>query len=340
MQINPSRRQSAVNKPPTKSAVAVESGQVVRAPAATSSMTTPEWLSYTQTSQSKRYFDWASLGDAQYLVAKAQSASLCLIGCYQKVQQLRKGLVPHQNRRRTPLRFQLSDITSDLTSDLYPRVLLCEAQKQSDFVMDQVDLLAAKDGAEEISLCFFGAGRFKAQIVIAAGMAKEQVLAQINTCLSDIDVSVLCNDLGQLRLSVSSDKQPVLSEPIGCAGQGFRIPAGNPIAIRLTPEINAVERFIKRIDDSQSFKQLDYDMALCQREIKKSLKNLRDFISQLIEPYNSIVQSTQDIDSINQLSDDMTLMANAKSYEMLASFVAAQTNIPSRNIVFLLKGPT
>jgi hypothetical protein len=199
----------------------------------------------TRLPQLDRFNRWAQMAEAQQKVADAQGSEQALAIAYRQLKQLERKLAQSE-QAGSQIRQQLArldeEIAGDegpLAADLTPKIL-SEHGDQSRYVLDKVDLLSSRNSDEQLRL-FFPASGQSSSIALPAGIGGDEVVSRCSRVgLRAYRGAPQCR--GATRVRVASEEKRKLEEPIFFSGDGVRVPAGNPVAIKLTPASSELEK--------------------------------------------------------------------------------------------------
>lgn len=333
MQINSTRINTVSETPPQRAGIGVRSGGQTEG--------TPKAQMQVRLPQLERYNRWAMMGETQQRLADAQGSEHALSLAYRQLKQLERQLA-QSGQTSSQIQQQLAALNSRLSQgsglldgELKPTLLSSQA-RQASYVLDRVDLLSAKPAAERLQLFFPASGR-GAIVDIPAGAQGEQVVTLLQQGLHDEQIRVSRNEQGQLQFSLPRSESRKLEEPVLFSGQGIRVPAGEPVAIRLTPAQSELEK----MGEGLSRGEVRQEQARLQRllaTIEHSMRDLKKFRQQMLAQLEQVKARTAAMSEqeLQQLESQLQEQLQGGDFSQTLSGLVAQANVSRQNVVALL----
>lgn len=291
--------------------------------------------------QLDRYNRWAVMGQTQQRIADAQGSEQSLVMAYRQLKQLERQL-NQSGQASSQIQQQIAALNEQLSSDsglldgeLKPTLLSGQA-RQASYVLDKVDLLSAKPSAERLQLFFPASGR-STTVTIPAGAQGEQVVTLLQQGLADEQIQVSRNDQGQLQFTLPRSESRKLDEPVLFSGQGIRVPAGEPVAIKLTP----AQSELGKLGDGLSRGEVRQEQARLQRllgTIEQSMRDLKKFRQQMLTQLEQVKARTAAMSEqeLQQLESQLQGQLQGSDFGQTVSGLVAQANVSRQNVVALL----
>ena len=282
-----------------------------------------------------RYQQWGRLSEAQNQIAQLQAADQALTQAYQHLRPLAQRLQASNMSTEQQLRWgeQLALLSQQvqqqgrLDSRLQPVALEGDAARHR-YQLDKVDLLSPRSVRERVTLLL--AGQQQAMgITIAPGQRPAVTLAQLNRHLAPIGIMAE-SEQGKLQLVAKERADAILRQPILMQGEGVRVPAGEPVLIKATPEPDALAPLQAAAQKGE---------LLSEREhISRVMTRIQDYSQRLQEQRQGILQHTaQAWPAAAQEPAVTPLPARASRFEQLVSALLAQAHVSRHSAVALLR---
>lgn len=295
----------------------------------------------TRLPQLDRFNRWAQMAEAQQKVADAQGSEQALAIAYRQLKQLERKLAQSE-QAGSQIRQQLArldeEIAGDegpLAADLTPK-MLSEHGDQSRYVLDKVDLLSSRNSDEQLRL-FFPASGQSSSIALPAGIGGDEVVSRLQQGLASEHIEVRRNAEGQLEFSVASEEKRKLEEPIFFSGDGVRVPAGNPVAIKLTPASSELEK----LGDGLSRGETRQEQARLQKllsNIESSMRELKKYRRQMLSQLEKVKARTAELSEqeLARLQQELQQQLGGGDFSTSYSGLVTQANVSRQNVVALL----
>lgn len=298
----------------------------------------PPLIAKTRLSQSApgRYQQWGRLSQAQNQIAQLQAAEQSLTQAYQQLRPLAQRLqasamAPEQQSRWSEQLARLSGHLQQqgrLDARLQPVALDGDAARYR-YQLDKVDLLSPRPVRERVTLLL--AGQQQAMgISIAPGQRPVVTLTQLNRHLAPLGITAEAEQ-GKLQLIARERGEAILRQPILMQGEGVRVPAGEPVLIKATPEPDALAPLQTAAQKGE---------LLSEREhLKRVMVRIQDYSQRLQEQRQLILQQTAKAWPVAAAKEPgaTPLPAQASRFEQLVSALLAQANVSRHSAVALLR---
>ncbi|WP_237332906.1 hypothetical protein [Zobellella iuensis] len=284
-----------------------------------------------------RFQQWGRLGQAQNRVAQLQAAEQSLSQVYLQLRTLAQrmhasAMSPEQQGRWGEQLARLSEQLQregQLDARLQPRALEGDAARHR-YLLDKVDLLGPRPVRERVSLLL--AGQQQAMgITIAPGQRPADTLAQLNRHLAPLGIGAE-SEQGRVQLVAKGQADAVLRQPILMQGEGVRVPAGEPVLIKASPEPDALAPLAEAARKGE---------LLSEREhLNRVMARIQDYAQRLQAQRQLILQQMADdwpAPAIEQRGDTAPLAGPASRFEQLVAALLAQANVSRHNAVALLR---
>lgn len=290
----------------------------------------------------QRYNRWALIGYAQQRIGDAQASEQKLALAYRQLQQVNAQLGQRARdaeklaQQIRDLDQRLSEKDSLLNAELKPKFLSAQARRQS-YVMDRVDLTSPKNADERLQMVFPSAAQSVSVALPAASEGREVALL-LNKSLAAERIEVSLDDRGQLLFSVDPEQQRKLEEPVLLSGQGIRVPAGNPVPVRLKPapsELSKLADAVQRGDTQQE--QVRLQKLL--RTIESSMRELKAFRQQVANQLDRVrVESAEMTErELAQIQSELVAQLQGGDFTASMTGLVAQANASRDTVVALLR---
>lgn len=282
-----------------------------------------------------RYQQWGRLSEAQNQIAQLQAADQALTQAYQQLrplaQRLQSSAMSTEQQQRwgeqLGLLSQQVQQQGRLDSRLQPVALEGDAARHR-YQLDKVDLLSPRSVRERVTLLL--AGQQQAMgITIAPGQRPTVTLAQLNRHLAPIGI-IAESEQGKLQLVAKERADAILRQPILMQGEGVRVPAGEPVLIKATPEPDALAPLQAAAQKGELLNEREH--------ISRVMNRIQDYSQRLQEQRQVILQQTaQAWPTAAKEPANTPLPAHASRFEQLVSALLAQANVSRHSAVALLR---
>lgn len=282
-----------------------------------------------------RFQQWGKLSQAQSSVARLQAAELSLSQAYQQLrtlaQRLQASAISGEQQQKwgeqlTRLSEQLQQ-QGRLDARLQPKALEGNAARHR-FQLDKVDLLGVKGSRERITLLL--AGQQQAMgITIRPGQRPADTLGQLNRHLKPLGIAAEAEQ-GKVQLVANDRAEAILRQPILMQGEGIRVPAGEPVLIKPSPEPDALAPLQQAARKGE--------LASEREHLQRVLSRIQDYSTRLQEQRRFILQQmSAEWPAVPLPSGEAPLGNRGSPFEKLVSALVAQANVARHNAVALLR---
>lgn len=286
-----------------------------------------------------RYQQWGRLSEAQNQIAQLQAADQALTQAYQQLRPLAQRLQASSMSTEQQQRWgeQLSLLSQHvqqqgrLDARLQPVALAGDAARHR-YQLDKVDLLSPRSVRERVTLLL--AGQQQAMgITIAPGQRPAVTLSQLNRHLAPIGITAE-SEQGKLQLVAKERADAILRQPILMQGEGVRVPAGEPVLIKATPEPDALAPLQTAAKKGELMSEREH--------LTRVMNRIEDYSQRLQQQRHAILQQTAQawpVASKESASTEPTapLTANGSKFEKLVSALLAQAHVSRNSAVALLR---
>ena len=293
--------------------------------------------------QFERFNSWSYVGAAQQKISETQSSEQALAMAYRQLKQLERQLSQSQ-QAGSQIRQQIADLDeqiakqeSSLTGDLTPKVLQ-NAQPKNSYVIDKVDLLSAKPSSEKLQL-FFPSSSSAVSIDLPAGESGDALVSRLNQGLAKEQISVAVNGDGALTFSVAAGNSRKLDEAVFFSGEGIRVPAGNPVAIKLSPEKSELGKLSDGLSQGES-QQEQQRLQKLLTNIEQSMRELKQYRRQMLAQLEKVKARTAEMseEELNRLQQELQQQLSRGDFSQGFSALVTQANVSRQGVVALLGG--
>ncbi|WDE12105.1 hypothetical protein [Thalassomonas haliotis] len=279
-----------------------------------------------------RFQMWSTIGQLQNKHSQAQGAERSLTQVYRallNVGQSSKTNVRHPQQTADQIRQLEAKVSHNLSGALQPKLLNAQGD-QKEYQLGNIDLLTPK-AAETVNLVIPAAGKSVSFHLPAYGQPKE-MLDNINRALSPLKISASTTAGQKLVLSLPAEQQRMLEEPVLFSGEGIRIPAGNPVPVKLLPQGSDLSELAKIIENDQPDEILSAVKQL-KSKTKNTIAQVRHFIGQISQDAQTSLPNI-DISSVQQQVGQALQQGDFGSR---LTALLAQANVSRDTTVALLK---
>ncbi|MDP5292380.1 hypothetical protein Q9290_08780 [Oceanimonas sp. CHS3-5] len=282
-----------------------------------------------------RYQQWGKLSQAQSSVARLQAAEQSLSQAWQQLRTLAQRMQASTMSADQQQQWgeQLSRLSDQLQQQgrldarLQPKALEGNAARHR-FQLDKVDLLGVKGTRERITLLL--AGQQQAMgITIRPGQRPADTLGQLNRHLKPLGIAASAEQ-GRVQLVATDRAEAILRQPILMQGEGVRVPAGEPVLIKPTPESDAL------LPLQQAARK--GELASEREHLQRVLNHIQDYTARLQEQRRFILQQmSAEWPAVPTPTGEAPLGNRGSPFEKLVSALVAQANVARHNAVALLR---
>lgn len=288
------------------------------------------------------FHDWYLLGETQGKLASAQAGEYSLTQMYQRFGQLLQSLsVSNTNLLSQKLAQWETERLADgvLDSQLEPVALQKNGAQQS-YILEKVDLLAAR-AKDELVTFFFRDNRSTLSINLPANAGKSQLFNQLQNAFSRQGIQLKLNPSGQLELSIPESEKQRLERPVFLTGEGYRIPAGNPLAMKLMPTTALLTQLSQQLltFTPDQITVLSTQLEAVRRQMRQRMERLRKYRKQLLSSLNDHefdLNESESAENILAVQQNIQQLLANDNFRMTTTNMAAQTNLSRRTVIALL----
>lgn len=282
-----------------------------------------------------RFQQWGKLSQAQSGVARLQAAEQSLSQAWQQLRSLAQrmqasGMSAGQQHKWADQLNRLSEQLQQkgrLDARLQPKALEGNAARHR-FQLDKVDLLSVKGSRERITLLLVGQQQAMG-ITIVPGQRPADTLAQLNRHLKPLGISAEAEQ-GKVQLVATDRAEAILRQPILMQGEGIRVPAGEAVLIKATPEPDALAPLLQAARKGE--------LASEREHLQRVLTRIQDYTVRLQEQRRFILQQMADEwPAVSGPASKAPLDNSGSPFEQLVSALVAQANVARHNAVALLR---
>ncbi|WDD99313.1 hypothetical protein [Thalassomonas actiniarum] len=279
-----------------------------------------------------RFQMWSSIGQLQNKHSQAQGAERSLTQVYRgllNVGQTSKTNVRHPQQTADQIRQLEAKVSHNLSGALQPKLLNAQGEQKA-YQLGNIDFLTPK-AAETVNLAIPAAGKSVSFHLPAYGQPQE-MLDNINRALSPLKISANVTSGQKLVLSLPTEQQRMLEEPVLFSGEGIRIPAGNPVPVKLQPQGSDLSELAKIIENDQPDEILSAVKQL-KAKTKNTIAQVRHFIGQL----NQDAQMSMPNIDISSVEQQVGQALQQGDFGSRLTALLAQANVSRDTTVALLK---
>ncbi len=280
-----------------------------------------------------KFSRWSDLGATQLKFSQFKSAESSLGSIYRELVNVNMQLsrkVNSPEKMATKLRQLDSQVGTELNAKLKPKVMSSKNDRP-DYVLNSVDLLAKKP-AETLNMVLPSAGK-SVSFHIPAYAEPGQVVDSINKSLAPIDIRVAVDDAGKkLVFSPNPSQRRALDEPVLFAGEGIRVPAGNPVPVQMMLQGSTLAVLADSIETKTNKDEVNDQVRQVQTDIRHTIVQLRYFMDQIRSKPDS---SDSDVD-IGAVESELSHRLRDGDFGSRLTSLLAQANISRDTAVSLL----
>jgi len=288
------------------------------------------------------YHDWYVLGETQSHLSDAQASEFATLQIFRQLGMLTSALGQTGTERlASQLKQWESQLQSQATLDnqLQPGVLQKSGIQQF-YTLEKVDLLVQRPKDEQVGF-FFRDTRTTVSVTLPANADKAELLIRLQNALAREGIQVRLNSSGQLELGISNDDRQKLERPVLVTGEGYRIPAGNPLAIRLQPLDGLLTQLANQLLglSASQLPVFSLEIEAIRKRLKFNINRLRQYRKQLL---NELESHAFEFDEAENESDLLRTqqaireLLQSDHYRTTSNNLAAQTNLSRKNVISLL----
>ena len=279
-----------------------------------------------------RFQHWSTIGQLQYKHSQAQGAERSLTQVYRgllNVGQTTKSNVRHPEQTATQIRQLEARVSHNLNGDLQPKLLYAQTE-QKNYQLNNVDLLSPK-AAETLNLVLPSAGK-SVSFHIAAYGKPQDILDSINRALAPLNIGVSATPENKLIFTLPANQHRMLDEPVLFSGEGVRIPAGNPVPVKLQSQGSDLAELANIIERDQSDEIISAVKQL-KTKTKTTIAQVRHFIQQMDQDAQNNIPNI----NITPVQQELSQALQQGDFGSRLTALLAQANISRDTTVALLK---
>lgn len=279
-----------------------------------------------------KFARWSDLGEVQLKFNQFKSAESSLGSIYRELVNVNMQLnrkVNNPEKMVSRLRQLESRVSSDLNARLKPKVMNAQADRP-DYVLKSVDLLAKKP-AETLSMVLPSAGK-SVSFHVPAYAEPTQVVDSLNKSLAPVDIKVSLDAGKNLVFSPNQSQRRAFDEPVLFAGEGIRVPAGNPVPVQMMLQGSALATLADSIETKNNKEEVNEQVRQVQNDIRHTIVQLRYYMDQIRNKPDS---SDSEVD-ISSVESELNRLLRDGDFGSRLTSLLAQANISRDTAVSLL----
>jgi len=288
------------------------------------------------------YHDWHVLAETQSHLSEAQASEFATLQLFRQLGALTSALgQTGAERLASQLKQWESQLQSQTSLDnqLQPGVLQKSGIQQF-FTLEKVDLLVQRPKDEQVGF-FFRDTRATVSVTLPANATKAELLVRLQSALAREGIQVRLNNAGQLEFGINSAERQKLDRPMLVSGEGYRIPAGNPLSIQLQPVDGLLTQLANQLLGltSSQFPSFSQEIEAIRKRLKLNINRLRKYRKQLLGELENHAFDFDDTDNESDLQFSQQLikeLLQSEHYRTTSNNLAAQTNLSRKNVISLL----
>jgi hypothetical protein len=288
------------------------------------------------------YHDWYVLGETQSHLSDAQASEFATLQLFRQLGAFTSALgQTSTDRLASQLKQWESQLQSQTSLDnqLQPGVLQKSGIQQF-FTLEKVDLLVSRPKDEQVGF-FFRDTRTTVSLTLPANASKAELLLRLQTALGREGIQVRLNNAGQLELGINSADRQKLDRPVLLSGEGYRIPAGNPLAIKLQPVEGLLTQLANQLLglNAAQLSAFSQEIEVVRKRLKFNISRLRKYRKQLLDELEAHAFDFDAADNEPDLQFSQQLireLLQSDHYRTTSTNLAAQTNLSRKNVIALL----
>ncbi|WP_163934445.1 hypothetical protein [Paraferrimonas sp. SM1919] len=221
-----------------------------------------------------------------------------------------------------------------LTNQLEVRVLNKQINDKRTFSLNNVDLISPQPRTEQLNFVLGGDNPVQVPITLEANLPAKAAAHKLNMALAPHGIRVAIDAQGQMLLQAEESRFYDLKDQIYIKGQGLRLPAGNPIALKVTEHIHPKDLSRLSFDNRT---EVNASMQLLQKASQQAVQQmgqLQSFSKQVIQALP--VSPTLNDEQLAMTQGRVHLTLNDGLLGALAGY-QTQANVSRNHTVALLK---
>lgn len=288
------------------------------------------------------FHDWQVLGDTQSRLSGAQASEFATMQLYRQLASFSSALGKTSTEL---LANQLKQWEGQLQAQgaldnqLQPGVLQKNGIQQH-YLLEKIDLLVSRPKDEQIAF-FFRDTRTSVSTTLPAQAGKAELLMRLQTALAREGIQVRLNSTGQLELGISNTDRQKLERPVLLSGEGYRIPAGNPLSIRLQPVDGLLTQLATQLLGLTPLQLPAFGQEIenIRKRLKFNISTLRKNRQQLLSELQSHAFDFEETETEAELlaaQQAIRELLQSEHYRTTSNNLAAQANLSRKNVIALL----
>lgn len=281
----------------------------------------------------QRHGQWALLGQSQMLLSRMQLTEHTLTNTYRSLLNVMRQLELHPDRS-SQLASQTRGLARQiaqgnvLAGDLSPRARTTDGT----YMLSRVNLLAQREQPETIRIRLPNNNLMTLRLPAAAG--QQELLSRISSYFVRQGIQIQVDGQGRLVLT---GHQSLFDEAWMFQGQGVRVPAGNPVPIRLDAQPQSLLALALGLEAGQieAEKQRLRSLLKALERHRQALKSQRMDLLAKIERMDA-AQSDMAQHTVEQLGQELSLVMRESHFATQMNTLMAQANVSRQTVVALL----
>ncbi len=301
----------------------------------------PQTIDSRSSDTISQFHSWFLLANTQSELSELQASEYSLALLYRQFGNLAQqlGQTPSETLANQLKQWASQlDAQSGLDRQLQPRGMQPNGARV-DYILEKADLLSTRP-KDETLIFFFRDTRNSLSITLPANASRGELLMRLQQGLLAEDIQVSINAKGQLVLSVNEDDKSKLDRPILLSGDGYRIPAGNPVTVKFQAQPSLLESLIEQLLSLQpaQFSAFAEELERYRRRMRATIgllkKHRQNLMSELAEQEAELEETP--IEQLSDIRDQIQSQLQIDGYRATALNLNAQANLSRKNVIALL----
>lgn len=289
-----------------------------------------------------RFHDWYILSETEGNLSESQAAEYSLNQLNQRFSHLLQSLsTSNSNFLAQKLEQWDSQRISEgvLNAQLEPNILQ-DKGAQTSYTLEKVDLLVPRAKDEQVTF-FFRDNRSTISINLPANTGKSQLFNLIKSAFAKAGISANRTTNGLLELSIPESEKIRLEKPVFLTGEGYRIPAGNPLQMQLTQVPSLLQQLSLQLLSftPDQLAILSARIENIRKRLKQRTERLRKYRkSKLMElqSHSFGLNEPDNLPEIGNLRQQINDVLEIGQYRFTNQVLVAQGNLSRRTVIALL----
>ncbi len=288
------------------------------------------------------FHDWQILGDTQSRLSDAQASEFATMQLYRQLGSFSNALgQTYTELLANQLKQWEGQLQAQgaLDSQLQPGVL----QKngiQHHYLLEKIDLLVSRPKDEQIAF-FFRDTRTSVSTTLPAQAGKAELLLRLQTALARESIQVRLNSHGQLEFGINNADRQKLERTVVLSGEGYRVPAGKPVRIRLQPVEGLLTQLATQLLGLTALQLPSFGKEIenIRKRLKLNINTLRKHRQQLLGELQSHAFDFEETETEAELlaaQHTIRELLQSEHYRTTSNNLAAQANLSRKNVIALL----